>query len=292
MIHGGTIHAGESCVMRSVRHVLYLEVSLVQVGSHKLLGDATEQALACARLGRSVKNTRRGAREALGRPRTVRDFRARVAAVDAHVVVAGSRLDGSGGDHDAVLGGEQVEAQHHRSHGWVGSGLEWAWIRARRSGLEDAPSSTVPRNLAMSCTSEGVSSLLVSSRHVVTTCSATVSAVAPAFEPHAMGCLTKATGSPSFCLRLVRPPGSHAGCLKTPSSVRPKRTPSSLSLPQCQSCTCWCSGKPSEAPEPTFSETQPPSSSRASTTRMYFSFLTNACFSSVGMRAVTLRSEV
>ena len=51
-----------------------------------------------------------------GQPRTVPDLRVRVAAVDALVVDAGSLLDGGGGDDDAVLGREQVEAQHHRSH--------------------------------------------------------------------------------------------------------------------------------------------------------------------------------
>ena len=43
-------------------------------------------------------------------------MRVRVAAVDALVVDAGSLLDGGGGDDDAVLGREEVEAQHHRSH--------------------------------------------------------------------------------------------------------------------------------------------------------------------------------
>ena len=37
--------------------------------------------------------------------------------VGAHVVVAGSRPDGVVGDDDAVLGREQVKAQHHRSQG-------------------------------------------------------------------------------------------------------------------------------------------------------------------------------
>ena len=37
-----------------------------------------------------------------------------VVAVDAHVVVASSLYDGGGGDQDAVLGREKVEAQHHR----------------------------------------------------------------------------------------------------------------------------------------------------------------------------------
>ena len=37
-----------------------------------------------------------------------------VVAVDAHVVVASSLLDGGGGDQDAVLGREKVQAQHHR----------------------------------------------------------------------------------------------------------------------------------------------------------------------------------
>ena len=53
-----------------------------------------------------------------GQPRTVPDFRVLVAtAVDALVVDAQLHLDGGGGDDDAVLGREEVEAQHHRSHG-------------------------------------------------------------------------------------------------------------------------------------------------------------------------------
>ena len=53
-----------------------------------------------------------------GQPRTVPDFRVLVVAtaVDALVVDARSLLDGGGGDDDAVLGREHVEAQHHRSH--------------------------------------------------------------------------------------------------------------------------------------------------------------------------------
>ena len=54
-----------------------------------------------------------------GQPRTIPNLRVLVATtVDARVVdAARSLLDGGGGDDDAVLGREQVEAQHHRSQG-------------------------------------------------------------------------------------------------------------------------------------------------------------------------------
>ena len=59
-----------------------------------------------------------------GRGRTVPDLRVLVATtVDARVVDARSLLDGGGGDDDAVLGREQVEAQLHRSQdGGCGQG--------------------------------------------------------------------------------------------------------------------------------------------------------------------------
>ena len=79
-----------------------------------------------ARSGRRVENVRDAGWEkhceehihGRGQPRTVPDYRVRLAtAVDALVVDAGSLLDRGGGDDDAVLGREQVEAQHHRSQG-------------------------------------------------------------------------------------------------------------------------------------------------------------------------------
>eukprot|EP00964_Phaeocystis_antarctica_P013808 scaffold7579_cov63-Phaeocystis_antarctica.AAC.1 len=120
-----------------------------------------------------------------GQPRTVPDFRVLAAAVNALVVDAGGRLDGGGGDDNAVLGREEVEAQHHRSQNCESrlTGVTSYGSTGAHSGrwtITAAPFFTVWTNLMMSCGAGlGSSSLPVSSRHCSSSDFATVSATSP-----------------------------------------------------------------------------------------------------------------
>ena len=160
-----------------------------------------------------------------------------------------------------------------------------AWKRSVTGPVAACAASTLARKAETSETLGGVKAAGASDDHSATRSAAVASRAGDAVADSSTsgrGVPTKAAGVPTFWRRLVSPPTSHAGCLKSASaSAKPKRTPSAFCLPTCHSWTCWCAGSPSVAPSATASAT--PS---ATATRITFFLVSSDGAPSVGLSGV------